>query len=147
MTGVQTCALPISAVIRALYGELPFNDVDRTRTAIRDAGDRLAVVVVEPIVVMEPTREWLETLRAETTRAGAVLVFDEIKTAFRVAVGGVAERAAIHPDLVVLGKALANGFLASRGADFHGPGESRVEPGRLPALHASLTPVWSKWAH
>jgi predicted metal-dependent phosphoesterase TrpH len=44
-------------------------------------------------------------------------------------------------------EALANGFLASRGADFHGPGESRIEPGRLPALHASLTPVWSKWAH
>jgi predicted metal-dependent phosphoesterase TrpH len=39
------------------------------------------------------------------------------------------------------------GFLASRGADYHGPGESPIEPGRLPALHASLTPVWSKWAH
>jgi predicted metal-dependent phosphoesterase TrpH len=39
------------------------------------------------------------------------------------------------------------GFLASRGADYHGPGESSVEPGRLPALHQSLTPVWSKWAH
>ncbi len=38
-------------------------------------------------------------------------------------------------------------FLASRGADYHGPGESAVEPGRLPALHPSLTPVWSKWAH
>jgi predicted metal-dependent phosphoesterase TrpH len=43
--------------------------------------------------------------------------------------------------------ALENGFLASRGADYHGPGESPVEPGRLPALHASLTPVWSHWAH
>jgi predicted metal-dependent phosphoesterase TrpH len=40
-----------------------------------------------------------------------------------------------------------HGFLASRGADYHGPGESPVEPGRLPALHASLTPVWTKWAH
>jgi hypothetical protein len=40
-----------------------------------------------------------------------------------------------------------HGFLAARGADYHGPGESSVEPGRLPALHASLTPVWSKWAH
>ena len=39
------------------------------------------------------------------------------------------------------------GFLASRGADYHGPGESPIEPGRLPALPASLTPVWSKWAH
>jgi predicted metal-dependent phosphoesterase TrpH len=44
-------------------------------------------------------------------------------------------------------EALEHGFLASRGADYHGPGESPIEPGRLPALHASLTPVWSKWAH
>ena len=44
-------------------------------------------------------------------------------------------------------EALAHGFLASRGADFHGLGESPYQPGTLPALHASLTPVWSKWAH
>jgi 3',5'-nucleoside bisphosphate phosphatase len=44
-------------------------------------------------------------------------------------------------------EALEFGFLASRGADYHGPGESPCEPGRLPPLHASLTPVWSSWAH
>lgn len=44
-------------------------------------------------------------------------------------------------------EALEFGFFASRGADYHGPGESPAEPGSLPALHASLTPVWSKWAH
>jgi len=70
----------------------------------------LAVVVIEPVVVLEPTREWLEALRAETTRVGAVLVFDEIKTAFRVAIGGAAERYGVRPDLAVLGKAIANGF-------------------------------------
>jgi len=43
--------------------------------------------------------------------------------------------------------ALEHGFLASRGADYHGPGESPIEPGRLPPLHDSLTPVWSRWAH
>lgn len=43
--------------------------------------------------------------------------------------------------------ALEHGFLASRGADYHGPGESAWEPGKLPPLHASLTPVWSPWAH
>lgn len=43
--------------------------------------------------------------------------------------------------------ALEHGFLASRGADYHGPGESPCEPGELPPLHASLTPVWSGWAH
>jgi glutamate-1-semialdehyde 2,1-aminomutase len=100
----------IPAAIRGLYAELPFNDVDGTRAAIRGVGDQLAVVAVEPLVVAEPTREWLETLRAETTRVGAVLVFDEIKTAFRLAVGGAAQRYGVHPDLVVLGKAMANGF-------------------------------------
>ena len=40
-----------------------------------------------------------------------------------------------------------HGFLASRGADYHGPGESRYEPGALPLLPASCKPVWSKWAH
>ncbi len=44
-------------------------------------------------------------------------------------------------------EALEHGFMASRGADYHGPGEGSCEPGRLPALHASLTPVWSGWAH
>jgi predicted metal-dependent phosphoesterase TrpH len=44
-------------------------------------------------------------------------------------------------------EAHAHGFLASRGADFHGRGESPFEPGRLPPLPASLKPVWSKWAH
>lgn len=43
--------------------------------------------------------------------------------------------------------ALEHGFLASRGADYHGPGESAWEPGKLPPLNASLTPVWSQWAH
>lgn len=100
----------VPAATRALYAELPFNDVEGSRRLIREAGNRLAVVVIEPVVVLEPTREWLEVVRAETTRVGAVLVFDEIKTAFRLALGGAAERYGVHPDLAVLGKALANGF-------------------------------------
>src|SRR5207249_5048781 len=100
----------VPATTRALYAEIPFNDVEGTQALIREAGDRLAVVVVEPVVVIEPTREWLDVLRQETTRVGAVLVFDEIKTAFRLAIGGAAERYGVRPDLAVLGKALANGF-------------------------------------
>jgi glutamate-1-semialdehyde 2,1-aminomutase len=95
---------------RLLFAELPFGDAARARELIRERGDRLAAVVIEPIVVVEPSREWLEVLRAETSRVGAVLVFDEIKTAFRVAVGGAAERYGVVPDLVALGKAMANGF-------------------------------------
>ncbi|MEP6571816.1 MAG: aminotransferase class III-fold pyridoxal phosphate-dependent enzyme [Gemmatimonadota bacterium] len=100
----------VPAVTRALYRELPFNDPEITRAMIREGGDQLACVVVEPIVVTEPSREWLEVLREETTRAGVILVFDEIKTAFRVAIGGGAERYAVAPDLVVIAKAFANGF-------------------------------------
>jgi glutamate-1-semialdehyde 2,1-aminomutase len=100
----------VPAGTRALYAEVPFNDVEASRRLIRDGGDRLAAVVIEPVVVIEPTQEWLETVRVESARVGAVLVFDEIKTAFRLAIGGAAERYGVRPDLAVLGKALANGF-------------------------------------
>ena len=100
----------IPACTRELYSELPFNDVDGSRRLIRSAGDRLACVVTEPIVVTEPTREWLDAVREETERAGALLVLDEVKTAGRLALGGGTERYGIRPDLVVLGKAIANGF-------------------------------------
>jgi glutamate-1-semialdehyde 2,1-aminomutase len=102
----------VPAGVRALFAELPFNDVATSRQMIRERAHRLAAVVIEPVVVVEPTREWLELLRAETARAGAVLIFDEIKTAFRLAIGGAVERYEVRPppDLVVLGKALANGF-------------------------------------
>jgi glutamate-1-semialdehyde 2,1-aminomutase len=100
----------VPAAMRALFRELPFNDAPALRAAVREHGPRLAAVVVEPVIVAEPSREWLTTLRAETTRAGAVLIFDEIKTAFRLAIGGAAERYGVRPDLVALGKAMANGF-------------------------------------
>ena len=100
----------VPASVRSLHAVLPFNDAERTRAMIRAERDRLAVVVVEPVIHAEPTREWLEVLRSETARAGAVLVFDEIKTAFRLAIGGAGERYGVTPDLVVLGKALANGY-------------------------------------
>jgi glutamate-1-semialdehyde 2,1-aminomutase len=95
---------------RSLYDELPFNDVAQAREMIRATGDRLAAVVFEPVVVREPDPEWLAVLREETARCGALLVVDEIKTVCRLAIGGASERYHIQPDLVVLGKALANGF-------------------------------------
>jgi glutamate-1-semialdehyde 2,1-aminomutase len=95
---------------RQLYGELPFNEPGQARALIRAAGDRLAAVVFEPVIVSEPEAEWLRVIREETARCGALLVVDEIKTAGRLAVGGASERYHIQPDLIVIGKALANGF-------------------------------------
>lgn len=94
----------------ALSEEMPFGDSERARALFRLHRDRLAAVIIEPVIEQEPPREWLATLREETERTGALLIFDEIKTGFRLAIGGAAERYRVRPDLVVLGKALANGF-------------------------------------
>jgi glutamate-1-semialdehyde aminotransferase len=100
----------VPAGTRALYAELPFNDPGRTREMIRSAGGSLAAVAFEPVILAPPDPEWLGVLREETTRAGAVLIADEIKTVGRLALGGGCERFGMRPDLVVVGKAIANGF-------------------------------------
>jgi glutamate-1-semialdehyde 2,1-aminomutase len=100
----------VPAGTRALYAELPFNDPGRARALIRGAGDSLAAVVFEPVILGAPDPAWLAVLREETTRVGAMLIADEIKTICRVAVGGGCERWGVRPDLVVMGKAIANGF-------------------------------------
>ncbi|HWC72798.1 MAG TPA: aminotransferase class III-fold pyridoxal phosphate-dependent enzyme [Gemmatimonadales bacterium] len=102
----------VPAAVRGLFAELPFNDVAAALDMIRARRGELAAVVVEPVVVTEPSREWLQVLRVETERAGAILIFDEIKTGFRLAIGGAVEHYGLRPapDLVVFGKALANGF-------------------------------------
>jgi glutamate-1-semialdehyde 2,1-aminomutase len=108
--GPEARAAGVPAATRQLYGELPFNDAERTRAAIRALGDRLAAVVFEPVILAPPEADWLGVLRAETARVGAVLVCDEIKTVGRIALGGGCERFGIRPDLVVMAKAIANGF-------------------------------------
>ena len=100
----------VPASTLALYGEVPFNDAERTRKLIRSAGDRLAAVVFEPVILEPPSADWIAVLREETLRTGAILVADEIKTVCRLAVGGGCERYGVRPDLVVMGKAIANGF-------------------------------------
>jgi glutamate-1-semialdehyde 2,1-aminomutase len=106
----ETRGAGVPSVTRALYGELPFNDAQRTRELIRAAGDQLAAVVFEPVILAEPSAEWLSVLQEETRRCGAVLVADEVKTVCRLALGGAAERYGFRPDLVVMAKAIANGF-------------------------------------
>jgi glutamate-1-semialdehyde 2,1-aminomutase len=100
----------VPASTRDLYSTVEFNDIATTVDRIRQAGDRLAAVVIEPVILAEPDPAWLLAMREETARVGAVLIFDEIKTGFRVAKGGASERWGVQPDLTVLGKALANGF-------------------------------------
>jgi glutamate-1-semialdehyde 2,1-aminomutase len=106
----ETRGAGVPSATRALYAELPFNDAGRARELIRSTGDQLAAVLFEPVILAEPTPEWLAVLQEETRRCGAILVVDEVKTVCRLAIGGAAERFGFRPDLVVVAKAIANGF-------------------------------------
>jgi glutamate-1-semialdehyde aminotransferase len=78
--------------------------------ACAQAGSRLAAIVIEPVVERLPSAEWLAAARRLCDAAGAVLIFDEIKTGFRLRPGGYQEYGKFEPDLATFGKAMANGF-------------------------------------
>ncbi len=89
---------------------IPFGDVAALDQAVdRHAAD-LAAVILEPLIHEIASTEWLRAARSACDRTGAVLIFDEIKTAFRIRTGGVQELLEITPDLTTLGKAMANGY-------------------------------------
>lgn len=99
----------VPRAVTALAVSISFNDREAARRAIGE-GEPPAAVVIEPVIDGPPDPGWLALLRDECSATGTVLVFDEIKTAFRLAPGGAAERFGVTPDLIVLGKGLANGF-------------------------------------
>lgn len=89
----------------------PYNDLDRSREILEAHADQLAAVIVEPLHRCLPPRPgFLEGLRELTRRLGIVLVFDEVVTGFRLALGGAQEYYGVSPDLVAYGKALGGGF-------------------------------------
>jgi glutamate-1-semialdehyde 2,1-aminomutase len=91
-----------------------WNDLDALETVLRDDGSGIAAVLMEPIMLnagaIEPRPGYLEDVRALCDRHGIVLIFDEIITGFRLALGGAAERFGVVPDLAVYGKAMAGGW-------------------------------------
>ncbi|HKH92568.1 MAG TPA: aminotransferase class III-fold pyridoxal phosphate-dependent enzyme [Gemmatimonadaceae bacterium] len=89
---------------------VPFDDVVALERAVGEAGKDLAAVVLEPIVERLPSEGWLRRARELCDASGAALVFDEIKTGFRVAPAGYQELSGITPDLATYGKALSNGY-------------------------------------
>jgi glutamate-1-semialdehyde 2,1-aminomutase len=92
---------------------LPYNDLDRVRETLARDGD-IAAVIVEPIAhnmgAVLPREGFLEGLRELTAAHGVVLIFDEVITGFRHALGGYQAIAGVTPDLTTLGKAMGNGF-------------------------------------
>ena len=93
---------------------LPYNSPEAVEAAFRAHGDRIAAVIVEPVAgnmgCVPPLPGYLESLREITARHGALLIFDEVMTGFRVAFGGAQQRYGIHPDLTTLGKVIGGGL-------------------------------------
>ncbi|MGB7718843.1 MAG: glutamate-1-semialdehyde 2,1-aminomutase [Bryobacteraceae bacterium] len=93
---------------------LPFNDADAVERAFRAHGGRIAAVIVEPVAgnmgCVPPLPGYLEALRDITARFGALLIFDEVMTGFRVAFGGAQQRYGIRPDMTTLGKVIGGGL-------------------------------------
>ncbi len=93
---------------------LSYNDAAQVRAAFAGIGAEVACVIVEPVAgnmnCIPPVPGFLETLREECTRYGAVLIFDEVMTGFRVAKGGAQELYGIKPDLTTLGKIVGGGM-------------------------------------
>ncbi|MBI3975921.1 MAG: aspartate aminotransferase family protein [Armatimonadetes bacterium] len=92
----------------------PWNEIDALERIFVQAGDEIAAVLMEPIMcnsgVIMPGPGYLERVRALCDRHGALLIFDEVITGFRIALGGAQALLGVTPDLAIFGKALANGF-------------------------------------
>lgn len=117
-SGVATLGLPNSPGVPAELSRLtltvPFNDLEAAEEALRRHAGRVAAVILEPVVgnagFIPPVPGFLEGLRRLTEEDGALLVFDEVMTGFRVAPGGAQERFGVTPDLTTLGKVIGGGL-------------------------------------
>jgi glutamate-1-semialdehyde 2,1-aminomutase len=117
-SGALTLALPDSAGVPGRVAALTvvgaYNDIGDLRQLFARRGSEIAAVIVEPVVgnagVIPPAEGFLAALRSETARAGAVLIFDEVITGFRLGWGGAQGLYGITPDLTCLGKIIGGGL-------------------------------------
>ncbi len=103
-------AVGVPAAVRDAITWVPFNDTAALDFAMSQLAVPPAAIIIEPLVHDLASVPWLEVARQHANRTGAVLIFDEVKTAFRVRTGGVQELTGVTPDLTTLGKAMANGY-------------------------------------
>jgi glutamate-1-semialdehyde 2,1-aminomutase len=117
-SGVATLGLPNSPGVPSELSKLtlttPYNDLAAVEEAFTTWSGRIAAIIVEPVVgnggFIPPEPEFLPGLREIATRDGALLIFDEVMTGFRVAAGGAQERFGVEPDLTTLGKVIGGGL-------------------------------------
>ncbi len=117
-SGLATFGTPSSSGVPSRFAELtrvlPLDDEERLVDLFSREGQRIAAVIIEPVPanngLLIQRKSFLEALRRETERAGALLIFDEVITGFRLAWGGAAAQMEITPDLVTLGKVIGGGL-------------------------------------
>ena len=139
-SGVATLGIPGSAGVPPEFVEftlaLPYNDRNAVEAAFAKFKGQIACVIVEPVVgnmgCVPPQPGYLEALREITAREGALLIFDEVMTGFRVAFGGASELYNIKPDLTTLGKIIGGGL----------PVGAYGGPAKIMDLVAPLGPVY-----
>ena len=104
----------VPASVAALTLTLEYNNIQQLEDLFKQSGDEIACVIIEPVVgnmnLIVPKMEFLQTLRALCTKHGAVLIFDEVMTGFRVALGGAQALYNIKPDMTTLGKVIGGGL-------------------------------------
>jgi len=117
-SGLTTLGVPTSPGIPKAYAAttltVPFNDLDAIRDVFEEHGQNIACVIVEPVAgnmgVIPPKKGYLKGLRSFTSDYGALLIFDEVMSGFRAALGGAQERYGVTPDLTTLGKVIGGGL-------------------------------------
>ncbi len=102
--------------VRDLTLEFPYGDLDALEKLLQENNDEVACIIITPVghplglPVSAPPQGYLEGVRSLADKYEVVLIFDEIRSGFRVAIGGAQERYGVTPDLTTIGKAMANGY-------------------------------------
>lgn len=117
-SGVATLGLPDSPGVLPEVAQntitVPFNDAEALEAVFDEVGDQIAAVIIEPVVgnmgCVPPKEGYLQSIRRVTERHGAVLIFDEVMTGFRVARGGAQRLYGVKPDMTTLGKIIGGGL-------------------------------------
>ena len=117
-SGALTFGVPSSPGVPASLSEhtitLTYNDSEQVKEVFADIGDQIAAIIVEPVAgnmnCIPPVEGFLETLREVCDQSGSVLIFDEVMTGFRVAIGGAQSHYGVTPDLTTLGKIIGGGL-------------------------------------
>ncbi len=108
--GSTSRKLGVPKVVQDLTLEFSYNDIDSLKRVFKENPDSVAGVIMEPVNFIPPERNFLEQVKSVTHANGAVLIFDEVITGFRMGLGGAQSEFNVTPDLACFGKAMANGY-------------------------------------